>query len=212
MIVRALLRDERGAAAEFALVLPLALVLIFGVIDAGRFMWAYNRAEKATQMGARVAIVTNVLAPGLASTSYVGQTVGGVTLTQGDRIPAAALGKVTCSSSSGTVSCSCTTNPCPSLGTPVAADFTRIVTAMKNMEPRVNADNVKVIYQGSGLGFAGDPNGIEVSPLVTVQLSSTPAATALKFTPITVLLFKTITMPSFSTTLTGEDLSGTQSN
>ena len=39
-----------------------------------------------------------------------------------------------------------------------------------------------------------------------------PAATALKFTPITFMLFATISMPSFSTTLTGADLSGTQSN
>jgi len=212
MIARSLLRDQSGAAAEFALVLPLVLVFIFGIIDAGRFMWAYNRAEKATQVGARVAVVTNVIAPGLASASYVGQTVNGVTLSQGDRIPAGALGKITCSSSSGAVTCSCTSSPCPTLGAPVATDFSRVVTAMQNMESRINADNVQIIYQGSGLGFAGDPNGSEISPLVTVKLSSAPAATALKFTPITFLLFATISMPSFSTTLTGEDLSGTQSN
>jgi hypothetical protein len=63
-----------------------------------------------------------------------------------------------------------------------------------------------VKYSGSGLGFAGDPNGAEVSPLVTVEL------TGLQFTPITSLLFQNITMPSFSTTLTAEDLSGSQSN
>ncbi len=66
-----LLRDRRGAgAAEFALVLPLLLLLLFGVIDAGRFMWEYNRAEKATQMGARYAVVTDPVIPALASYSF----------------------------------------------------------------------------------------------------------------------------------------------
>ena len=64
MIVRvlteSLLRDRSAAsAAEFALVLPLLLLFLFGIIDAGRFMWEYNRAEKATQVGARVAVVTD---------------------------------------------------------------------------------------------------------------------------------------------------------
>ena len=55
-------------------------------------MWEYNKAEKATQVGAREAVVTDVIPGGLATASYVGQTVGGAVLTQGDRIPAAALG------------------------------------------------------------------------------------------------------------------------
>jgi len=75
---RHLLRSTAGSsAAEFALVLPLFLILLFGVIDAGRFMWEYNQAEKATQVGARVAVVTNVLASQLRDENYAGQTVGG---------------------------------------------------------------------------------------------------------------------------------------
>ena len=207
-IIVALVRDERGAAAEFALVLPLVLIFIFGIIDAGRFMWAYNRAEKATQIGARAAIVTNVISTGLGSQDYVG--VNG--LTQGDRIPASALSAVTCSRSSGSLACTCT-GSCPSgYATADTAGFNYVIARMQQMEPRINQDNVQIVYSGSGLGFAGDPNGPDVSPLVTVKMSNAPSATALKFTPITSLLFATITMPSFSTTLTGEDLSGTQSN
>jgi hypothetical protein len=65
--------------------------------------------------------------------------------------------------------------------------------------------NVVVRYRGSGLGFAGDPTGSDVAPLVTVELRN------LTFTPITSFLLATLTMPKFSTTLTAEDLTGTVS-
>jgi Flp pilus assembly protein TadG len=72
MTARDLARDQSAAtAAEFALVLPLLLIFLFGVIDAGRWMWAYNQAEKATQMGARMAIVTDYVSSSIGS-SYVG--------------------------------------------------------------------------------------------------------------------------------------------
>ena len=55
--MRRLLRDRTGSgAAEFSLVLPLLILLLLGMIDTGRYMWEYNRAEKATQMGARFSV------------------------------------------------------------------------------------------------------------------------------------------------------------
>ena len=41
--------------------LPLLILFLFGIIDAGRFLWEINRAEKATQVGARLAVVTDVV-------------------------------------------------------------------------------------------------------------------------------------------------------
>ena len=79
MSIHRLVRSQSGAsAAEFGLVLPLLIVLLLGIIDAGRFIWEYNRAEKATQAGARVAIVTQILPQGVADCLYVGLSVGGV--------------------------------------------------------------------------------------------------------------------------------------
>ena len=42
---------------EFALVLPIFLLLVFGVIDGGRLIYTYNSLSNAARDGARVAIV-----------------------------------------------------------------------------------------------------------------------------------------------------------
>lgn len=195
--------DRSGAsAAEFALVLPLLILLLFGIIDGGRFLWEVNKAEKATQVGARVAVVTDVLDDGLANEDYVDQTIGSVTLTQGDVIPAAALGQLDC----GEGGCTCVSN-CPDIDQPddYAERFDRIVERMRFMKQDIEADDVTVSYRGSGLGFAGDPNGMEIAPLVTVELES-------EFRPLILFSAVPVPLPTFRTTLTAEDSVGAQSN
>lgn len=195
---RALFHDRAGSgAAEFAMVLPLLILLIFGLIDAGRFVWTWNRAEKAAQMGARMAVVTDVLPGGLATYDYVG--VGG--LTQGDVIPVSAFGSITCNSSG------CTgTGTYPPVGTFNSASFNRIVARMQAFAPEIPAANVSVTYSGSGLGYAGDPNGMQISPLVTVSVSRIP------FPLLSSLRAFGTNITGVSATLTAEDSSGTTSN
>lgn len=193
-----------GPAAEFAMVLPLAIIFLFGIVDVGRLMWTWNKAEKATQMGVRAAVVTEVIPEGLVAENYVGKVVGGVMLTQGDVIPASALGQISCTSSA----CSCAVSPCPATLTPYdSAAFTFIANRVIAILPEAAATNVVVIYQGSGLGFAGDPTGAEIAPLVTVQL------TGLTFQPLMLQLFGgAITLPDFRASLTLEDGRGAVSN
>lgn len=214
--LRNLLADPTGAsAAEFALVLPLFLLLVFGTIDAGRFVWEYNRAEKATQVGARLATVTDPLDSGLRDEDYAGQSVGGVTIGVGDLIPAGALGSLRCTSTG----CQCETAPCPTPGTFNTTTFNNVLVArMQQIYPEIEAENVVVRYKGSGFGYAGSATGggggggggatetMEISPLITVTL------TGLQFRPISTLLLAQMTMPAFSTTLTAEDASGQYSN
>lgn len=204
-MIRRVLLDRSGAgAAEFALVLPLLILFLLGIFDAGRYMWEVNKAEKATQAGARVAIVTDVLDSGLANHNYVGQTVGSVTLTQGDVIPAAALGELRCTNTG----CACISGTCPGVVAPTdyAARFARIFQRMEYMKPGIAQSNVRITYRGSGLGYAGDPNGMEVAPLVTVEL------TGVQFRPLVLFNAAAVSLPAFRTTLTAEDSDGSQSN
>ena len=204
MSVRQIIRDEgASSAAEFALVLPLLILLLFGIIDVGRWLWTYNEAEKATQMGARFAVVAAGASGSVANntgiySSYLG--VGG--LTQGDLIPAGAFGKITCTDAG----CSCTTTPCPSLGTANTTAFANVVTRMNAFLPQITASNVTIEYSSSGLGYAGAPNSADLAPLVTVQLSG------LQFRPIMALALFTMNMPDFHSSLTFEDGVGAQSN
>ena len=201
MMLRRFRRCVSGAtAAEFALVLPLLLMFMLGLIDVGRVMWTMNRAEKATQMGARYAVATAILPQGLDSYSFV--TQGG--LPQGVLIPESSFGGATCTSSG----CTCQSGAtCPPLGTFDSVAFANIVDRMQAALPEVQAANVQVDYNYSGLGYAGDPNGPDVAPLVTVRLVN------LTFRPLTLLLFGgDIALPDFRAALTLEDGVGGISN
>jgi hypothetical protein len=197
---RQLLGDRRAAsAAEFALVLPLLMLLLFGIIDIGRFFWQLNESEKATQMGARMAVVTTPVSPDLVGASFIDGTTK-----SGDLVPAAALGTVKCDSTG----CGCETDPCPFSTGDVDVDaFNTIVTRMAQMNPQITADDVEIRYSGSGFGYAGEADeNMDVQPLVTVSLKP------IQFNFIALLGLVDVDMPAASATLTAEDSSGTFSN
>lgn len=208
-----LIRDSSAAStAEFVMVLPVLLLFVFGAVDVGGYAWKLNRLEKATQMGARFAVVTAPVAQGLASETYLGRLINPAnansgTLVQGQIIPASALGLVTCT---GSASCTCTTAPCLSDMTASTTAFNALVARMASFDPTIGATggaSVVVEYRGSGLGFAGDPDGMEIAPLVTVRLSGA------QYRPILGMLLRgTISLPDFSYTLPMEDGTGTASN
>jgi hypothetical protein len=201
--LRSFWRNTRATTAgEFALVLPAALLLLFGIIDVGNYAWTLNEYEKATQMGTRFAVVTYVVLPALEEETYVGVTCNGTALRAGDRICRDALGTLECSSTG----CQCVSGTCPS-GTMNNARFTAIVNRMRTFQPEIVAGDVRVAYSGSGLGYAGDPNPPEIAPLVTVRIANAT------YTPITLSPFGVaVPLPDFSYSLTLEDGEGTFSS
>ena len=56
-------RDHRGQSiVEFALILPVFVLVLVGVFDLGRGIYAYNTISQAAREGARLAIVDQTIA------------------------------------------------------------------------------------------------------------------------------------------------------
>lgn len=188
-IFASLLQDRRASsAAEFALVLPLLILFLFGILDAGRYMWALNSAEKAAQMGVRYAVVSDPVAA-VINTDFVDD----YSIPGGDVVPNATFGSATCTSAICTV-----TGAASGVSGRNAAAFDAIVTWMQKFYPDITAPRVRIIYQNVGLGYSGDPTGPDVSPLTTVELSG------LQFRSL-VLFGGSLTLPVITASLTLED-------
>ncbi len=74
--------DTRGAVAiEFAIVLPVLLVLMLGIMDVGRLMWTYSTITRATQAAARCfAIKAAGCATATETQNYAVTQVWGLTI------------------------------------------------------------------------------------------------------------------------------------
>ena len=185
------LRDKRGAiAAEFALVLPIMLLFLFGIMDVGYYAWAINQGEKATQIGARWAVATDLVPADLYDYSFAASGE----VPQGTPVPANLFPTVTCNASG-----------CSSWGYDASA-FDAIVREMRDIRPTIQPENVEVDYDWSGLGYSGDPNGPDVAPIVTVRL------VGMEHRPLFGLLIGSVDLPVTAYSLTSEDGEGTYSN
>jgi hypothetical protein len=82
--VRGQRKGPGQALVEFALIAPLFFVLLFGIVEAGRFIFYYETLNNATREGARYAIVngantlgcpTGPPAPGTSACDPTGEDV-----------------------------------------------------------------------------------------------------------------------------------------
>lgn len=207
MFWRRLIRDERGiSCVEFVIVATVFFMMIFGIIDFSRAMWEWNAAAKATQFGVRHAVVSDIVS--IDYKDFSGLSVG---LNAGANVPikdsggADIIAPIFCSDSDlgPGLNIGCGTSLDGGL-TATKADavaFLAIVTMMQRHFDRIEAHNVVIEYRHIGLGFAGNPVGPDVDPLVTVKLRDM----VFNFvTPGFVGIF-TLNLPDFAASLTGED-------
>lgn len=156
--------DTQGAALiEAALVLPVLLVVVFGMADFALFLWQTNSAHKAVQLGARQAIVSPSVAIG-AGLSAVESERYWYGLPLGERCAPAANGssicpvfKVTCSQATG---CVCEGGSCK-----FTFSEQRLMPILKTMRavlPRLRPDQVEIRYATNFLGYVGQPMPVPV--------------------------------------------------
>lgn len=206
--IRHFARDTVGASmVEFSLIAFVMLLLTGGILDFGVAMFQWNAATKAMQQGVRLASVSAPVASGLTTMTGIGGSV-----VAGDPFPAF---KITCTSTN----CTCT-GFCTGIGsTPVPLTFDTIhagrericgtvptgqLAGMCDIFWSIKPENVRVIYEQTGMGFAGRPGG--PVPTITIELTGLtfqlPFLNSLLRLPTT-----TFPIPAMSTSATGEDLS-----
>ena len=158
MIVRGRIRrfvgaDDGAMLVEFAILMPLMLLLTFGLIDFGRLGFSYVMAQKATEMAVRDAVVRAPLCGTLPETNARGSLSGTVS---GLRFGAScSAGTDLCKSF---VAVSCTAEN--------ATDFWARIAPL--MPTNATPANLTVTYDfDPALGFLGGP----VTPYVTVAIT-----------------------------------------
>ena len=192
-----LARDRCGISSiEFVIVASVFFMLIFGMVDFSRAMWEWNAAAKATHWGVRYAVVNDMVT--IQMREWSGTLDGG--LGAGSSVPVASLSGLadtfTCTSTTGCNLQTDTTNDFDDIA------FALIVARMQLIYDKIQPENVVVEYRHIGLGFAGNPLGPDLHPLVTITL------VGMQFNLITPGLagILNIAMPDFAATMTGEDL------
>lgn len=199
-IIRRFRRAEDGSTiVEFAIVLPVFLLIFFMLIDFGRMAFHYVNSEKSMQVAARVAAVRPAACPGVPDFNRRGPTeIGetaprtGVQCNTGANV-CQAVGTITC-----------TGDP----GHPTVAEIWGLIDgALPN---DAGPENMQFSYAfDPDLGFLGGP----YVPVVTVEI------TGLEFdfvNPLGVFVAlagggrstagATIPFPSLSVSLPAEDL------
>lgn len=201
-------RDQTGAVfAEFAILLPVVVIIVCGSIDFLDAFYQLNAAAKAVEVGARLAAVSNPVAEGLNNLANEAVLNGAS--------PGAPIPSFTATCNDTTCSCSgtctgMTKNPFD------PAAMNRIVygqadsgcgnasphhvTGMCDLLSSITPANVVIVYSQTGLGYAGRPGG--PVPTITVSLRNMQ----FQFFFLSALLRIHIAMPAMTTTVTAEDL------
>ncbi len=206
--------DESGAAMlEFTAAAFTFFIILFGTIDFAQIYFKWNLATKATQLGARLATVSNPIAGVLPTLTGVGGAV-----LPGDPMPTFDYTCTTTSATGATGTCTNTGNYIAAAmqtiffgrgngttcnGTGLNIGMCNILGGMSDQNgAALTPINVKVRYQYTGLGYAGRPGG----PVPTITVSLTGLSH--NFTLVGGLAgITSISLPTFATTITGEDLS-----
>ncbi len=162
--------NTRGAALiEAALILPVLLVIVLAMADLAFFLWQLNSAQKAVQLGARRAIVSEPVAigPGLTARESIFYWKG---LPLGERCAPPHNGQsicpvfsVSCRMNNG---CLCMNGSCDFALAELR--LAAIVDVMRSALPQLKLEQVEISYATNYLGYVGRPLPVPVDVSVKI--------------------------------------------
>ena len=214
-----LLRDsDGGALLEFTLVFPVLIAVALGTVDFAYLLFDYSMANKAAFQGARQAVVINPVATGITSPSYTAAQMGFL----GESCFDPATGNASSDDNCPTISTTCTAGSSSGTCTggyawnetaftnPSATNAWQkgVFERMREVFPRLQRQNVQIVYQTNGLGFTGRPSGLPMNVTVSILGMTHQFYFIGALARITSLR----TMPTFATTLTSECMDNTTAN
>lgn len=151
-----ILRDTRGASLpEFALILPVLSLLLFGMLEMGYLMWQFQQGSIASKKAVRIAATRSLLVPG---------SIGDC----GPMTPSSAIAGTRCS----TIPDYSIWATCRGDGTGDAAcgpDVARVAAEVGRFYPAVSASDIVIELSGGGMGFVGMGRPV---PIVTVRFEN----------------------------------------
>ena len=205
--LHAFLADKGGGpAVEFALIAVPLLLITFGILEFGFALYQWNAAEKATQLGARLAVASWPIPNGLETVDCKNTQNLGDTCAAGD-----SFGTITCTSSS-TGACSAATASCSGgSGYSGARNdiFRNICARMQGVHPFITPQNVQISYTDipqlrfAGRGYTSTLTAGGVVPEIEVRLRNMNFNFVLAGPMFGV---DTLPMPQTRATLIGEDM------
>jgi len=151
-------RDEKGAVlVEFAIAIPLFLLLFFAILDFGRMAYRYVAAEKAMQVAARIAAVRPPACGGVPNFIGLGSTAVA---------PPPAVG-TSCTSGTNFCAAPATVTCAGNAANPTAAEvWARVQGVLPN---DATIANLRFSYAAEPrIGFIGGP----YVPIVTTELQN----------------------------------------
>lgn len=200
--------DTAGSAiVEMAILIPLLLLLIFGILEYGRLYWVTGTAQKATAIASRIAAVRPAACPD------VPEIISSVPVNPGSPIP-----KYGTLCRSGNVCLTPGEKTCAlNLANPTGQEIWDRITAL--LPPGSTPANVRLRYTfDERLGFLGGP----YSPIVTAELTGLEfrfvsplgklAALAAGDATLEGTHPNSITLSSMSSSMPGEDLASGAAN
>ena len=219
------LRDERaGVTLEFVALMPAFLLLFFFILEIAIAILWVGTAEKAVQLGARLAVVSHYAASanydGAPITETTRYALAGGGFTYGDNCiegACVAFPTLVCTGGSGG---DCRAGAC--FGHPDSRTCFEVIAdrirdpdypnpAYRGLMSSIQNENITITYSYVGLGYAGGP----LVPRVTVTVTGVPYPSIV--TTIVSNLFGLVlgasappgltTLPPITVTLTGEDQS-----
>ena len=203
MFLRNFARNENGSVlVEATLLVPFLFVFLLGSIDFLYAFFEWNMANKAVQLGARLAAISDPVSSDLSTLTGLSDTV-----LPGEPMPAFTRACSSLSPTGATGTCTDGTYSQAAMrrivfGDPQATACSDTGSGMCSLDASITPANVTITYTQTGLGYAGRPGG--PVPTITVSLRNLP----FRFFFLDALLRSAdMTIPPMTTTTTGEHLS-----